>query len=416
MLIVACCYHIDFDSPLIISNSDQIIDSNLSDIMSSFQNSQASSGVATFNSVHPRWSYVLANSDKIVEQAFEKDVKSKNAVAGFYYFDKASYFIDSAKKVIINDVNVNGMYFISSALNELILLGKKVMHSPIPASSYHSFYAPSKIDEFERTSCAQSIRNKSDDSRFVNILIPAAGEGSRFKKTGWKKPKPFIDVDGKPMIKHVINNISSASSKVSILLRSEHFKGYPTIVESLASSVDNIIQVPNLTEGTASTVLLARKVYDNQSPLLIANSDQLVDFDVNSYIDDCFDRNLDGSILVFREPTLDEKWSFAKLDSEGFVSMVAEKKAISDLATVGIYLFSKGSEFVSAAIDMIAANERVNNEFYTCPIYNYMIKSGAKIGVYEISASSMSGLGTPSDLSAYLTKINAPISSDSPSS
>jgi dTDP-glucose pyrophosphorylase len=138
--------------------------------------------------------------------------------------------------------------------------------------------------------------------------------------------------------------------------------------------------VAALTEGTASTVLLARPVFDNDQPMMVANSDQLVDFDVNAYIDDCFSRRLDGSILVFRDPEMDPKWSFVKLDKDGLVTEVAEKKPISDLATVGIYFFSKGSDFISAAIDMIVANDRVNDEFYTCPVYNYMIKNGARIG------------------------------------
>ena len=161
--------------------------------------------------------------------------------------------------------------------------------------------------------------------------------------------------------------------------------------------------------------MLGRKIYDNSHPLLIANSDQLVNFDVNHFVEDCFNRCLDGSILVFRDPSKNEKWSFVEVDSSGHVVRVAEKKAISDIATVGIYFFSKGSDFVSSAIDMIAANERVNNEFYTCPVYNYMIRSGAKIGIYEVSQESMFGLGTPEDLEQYLSAINAPLSIDRPS-
>ena len=140
----------------------------------------------------------------------------------------------------------------------------------------------------------------------------------------------------------------------------------------------------------------------------------MVDFDVDDYIADCLSRNLDGSILVFRNPQMDPKWSFAKLDAEGLVTEVAEKKPISDLATVGIYFFTKGSEFVSAAIDMIARDERVNGEFYTCPVYNYMIRAGARIGVYEVSEAAMHGLGIPEDLKVYLAKTGGPASADAP--
>jgi dTDP-glucose pyrophosphorylase len=138
--------------------------------------------------------------------------------------------------------------------------------------------------------------------------------------------------------------------------------------------------------------------------VLVANSDQYVDFSVDAFVRDCLDRSLDGSILVFKDTKRDPKWSFARLDGAGLVVEVAEKKAISDLATVGIYLFRRGSDFVRAAVDMIARNDRVQNEFYTCPVYNYMLAQGAKIGTYEVPASAMHGLGTPEDLDAYLTK------------
>ena len=69
---------------------------------------------------------------------------------------------------------------------------------------------------------------------------------------------------------------------------------------------------------------------------------------------------------------------------------------------MGIYLFSKGKDFVTSAIDMIVHNDRVNGEFYTCPVYNYAISNGKKIGVFEIAPEAMHGLGTPEDLEAYL--------------
>ena len=101
---------------------------------------------------------------------------------------------------------------------------------------------------------------------------------------------------------------------------------------------------------------------------------------------------------------MNPKWSFAKLDQDNFVVEVKEKEVISDFATVGIYLFNTGSKFVDSAIDMIVENDRVNNEFYTCPVYNYMIKRGAKIGIFNIKFEQMHGIGTPEDLIKYVNK------------
>jgi len=254
----------------------------------------------------------------------------------------------------------------------------------------------------------------TDNREKINIVIPAAGRGSRFSDGSWKKPKPFIDVNGRPMLESVIENISPAESHTYLLLNDKHMRENIDGILSLDALTQEIIEVSGVTEGTACTVLLAHERINNSTPLMIANSDQIVDFDINDYIDDCFNRELDGSILVFKDRFKDPKWSFARVDAAGLVVEVAEKKAISDLATVGIYLFSDGSKFIDAAQKMISANDRVNNEFYTCPVYNYMIKQGARIGVYEIEAKSMHGIGTPEDLNAYLKLINSRPSEDRP--
>ena len=405
---------LDPDVPLLIANSDQIITSDLKQHIERFDRAGADAGVLTFDSIHPRWSYVLDDGDNRVAQTFEKKVVSRKAIAGVYYFSRARSFIKAAQDVILNDVNVDGTFFISTSLNQVILDGGKVMHSTISSGDYHSFYAPSGIHNFEQSDLAAEFRKQSCSASNVNVIIPAAGEGSRFAKSGWKKPKPFIDVEGRPMLDHVIANVSPVGAQVTLLLRREHIDIQPEIVTHFRQTGADILPVDQLTEGTACTVLLARKTYDNNQPMMVANSDQLVDFDVKAFVQDCIDRDLDGSILVFRDPTMDPKWSFARLGDQGLVVEVAEKQPISDLATVGIYLFARGRDFVSATADMVAANERVNGEFYTCPVYNYMIRNGARIGVYEVPMEAMSGLGTPDDLAGFLDARGAPKSQDMP--
>jgi dTDP-glucose pyrophosphorylase len=121
--------------------------------------------------------------------------------------------------------------------------------------------------------------------------------------------------------------------------------------------------------------------------------------DVSNYINDCQRRELDGSILTFYAN--ETKWSYAKTDEHGLVVEVREKEVISEFATVGLYYFSRGRDFVNSAVKMIANNDRVNNEFYTCPVYNYAISAGLKIGVYNIDKNAMYGLGTPEDLENF---------------
>jgi len=237
----------------------------------------------------------------------------------------------------------------------------------------------------------------------INIVIPMAGEGSRFVKAGYEKPKPFIDVDGKPMIERVMENLHYEDARFILIARKADLIKENVLVSQLQSRYNVVfIGIDKLTEGTACTVLFARNYINNDEPLLIANSDQLVDISIPEFINDCFNRKLDGSILTFTDAERNPKWSFARPGENGLVVEVQEKKAISEFATVGIYLFSKGKDFVNAAIDMIINNDRVNNEFYTCPVYNYMLKNDTSIGYFNIEPNQMFGLGTPEDLNKYL--------------
>jgi NDP-sugar pyrophosphorylase family protein len=237
----------------------------------------------------------------------------------------------------------------------------------------------------------------------INIVIPMAGLGSRFADAGYKKPKPFIDVDGKPMIVRVLENLAYRDVKYILIARKEHIEKESELVRQIENEFNAIfISVDKLTEGTACTVLYARKYINNDNPLLIANSDQIVDINISEFIDDCISRKLDGSILTFVDKYSDPKWSFVKLDYSNLVTEVKEKVVISEFATVGIYLFSKGKYFIDSTIDMIIENDRINNEFYTCPTYNYAIKEGYKIGIYNIEFEQMHGIGTPEDLKTYL--------------
>jgi dTDP-glucose pyrophosphorylase len=241
-------------------------------------------------------------------------------------------------------------------------------------------------------------------STTINIIIPMAGHGSRFAQAGYEKPKPFIDVAGIPMIEQVLKNMDYPGAQFYLIGRKEHLQKEAELVNYLTEKYNaTFVSIDHVTEGTACTVLFTKEFIDNETPLLIANSDQLVDIEIANFIDDNFNRGLNGSILCFDDEELNPKWSFAKTANNGLVTLVKEKEAISKHATVGVYLFSKGSSFVNAAIEMIIKNDRVNNEFYTCPAYNYAIAKGEKIGIYSILQNQMHGLGTPEDLQKYLS-------------
>ena len=200
------------------------------------------------------------------------------------------------------------------------------------------------------------------------------------------------------MIQVVVDNLNIEAHYIFIVQK-EHYEKYNLKqVLSLISPNCDIIQVDGLTEGAACTTLLAKQLIDNDEPLLMANSDQYVEWNSNECLYAFTADGIDGGILTFK--ATHPKWSYARVDDDGFVKEVAEKNPISDNATVGIYYWKKGSDYVKYAEQMIEKNIRTNNEFYVCPVFNEAIGDNKKIRIKEIGG--MWGIGTPEDLNYFL--------------
>ena len=256
-----------------------------------------------------------------------------------------------------------------------------------------------KIDRIKRI--LQSEKQKvAWESKTMNVLIPMAGRGSRFATQGYTFPKPLIDVKGKPMIQVVTENLN-IKANYTFIVQKEHYEKYSLqhLLNLIAPNC-NIVQVDGITEGAACTTLLAKEFIDNDEPLLMANSDQFVEWDSNETLYAFSNGNCDGGIITF--PATHPKWSYAKLGEDGYVSEVAEKKPISEHATVGIYWWAKGSDYVKYAEQMIEKDIRVNNEYYVCPVFNEAIGDGKKVRIKEIEKEGMWGIGTPEDLNYFL--------------
>jgi len=148
--------HIANEMPLIIANSDQLFDDSLKDMIAEF--GRADAGVVTFESVHPRWSYVRVDQNGLVVETAEKRPISRNAIAGLYYFRHGQDFVKAAMLSIQKDASINGLFYIAPTLNELILIGKKIITFKVDPNRYHTFYTPQKVKEFE----AQMLLSKTE--------------------------------------------------------------------------------------------------------------------------------------------------------------------------------------------------------------------------------------------------------------
>ena len=236
------------------------------------------------------------------------------------------------------------------------------------------------------------------------VVIPMAGEGKRFAERGYTFPKYLSTIRGKPMIQWVIESLKLPDADYLCVCRTEHNKQYH--VEQMLQQLVRRVRVLTLdapTDGAARTVQVALEhVKNTQSlahhDLLIVNSDQWFQWNPEDFFAKIHAVYADGGILVF--PSVHPKWSFAKLDSaQEWVEEVAEKRPISPWATCGVYWWRKAQDFEDAAGEMFLKEQKVGGEYYVAPVYNYAIRSGAKVLAYPIA--EMYGLGTPEDLEEF---------------
>jgi hypothetical protein len=243
----------------------------------------------------------------------------------------------------------------------------------------------------------QHVNPKWVDKK-MNVLIPMAGAGSRFEKADYTFPKPLIDVNGKPMIQVVVDNLNIEANYIYIVQKSHRTKYNLDTLLNLITPGAKIVEVDRITEGAACSALLAKEYIDCEAPLLFANSDQFTEWNSMEFLYKMQENDADGGIVTFK--STHPKWSFARVNDLGHVTEVAEKNPISDNATVGYYYWKHGSDFVKYAEQMIAQNIRVNNEFYVCPVFNEALKDKKKVLNFQVE--KMWGLGTPEDLNVFL--------------
>ncbi len=320
-------------------------------------------------------SYIMSN----------EDVRNHKPHPEMYWQCMVSSDVNPANTIIIEDSHIGREGALSSGAN---------LHAVKNASDLNKERLMRFVEEIEnRGKKSVAWRNEK-----MNVLIPMAGAGSRFAQAGYTFPKPLIEVNGKPMIQVVVENLN-VDAHFIFLVQKEHYEKYNLKqVLGLIKPGCDIVLVDGMTEGAACTTLLASSLIDNDEPLLMANSDQIVDWNSNESLYAFGAEGVDGGILTFK--ATHPKWSYAKLGDDGLVSEVAEKNPISDNATVGIYYWKNGSDYVKYANQMIKKDIRTNNEFYVCPVFNEAIQDGKKIRIKEVP--KMWGIGTPEDLNYYL--------------
>jgi dTDP-glucose pyrophosphorylase len=238
----------------------------------------------------------------------------------------------------------------------------------------------------------------------MQLIIPAAGLGSRFIGSKYSLPKPLIKIHGVPMLALALNNLCTESVSTITVLTREEIAAYPEFDEmrDFLPAKTEFKFIDYVTNGPADSVEIAAEGLIVDEPVCVANVDQFVDFDLQLLYNDVESGEFDGAILTMRDDS--PKWSYVRLDELGLVTEVKEKEVISNDATVGIYVFRSLEQMLSGFKAMRLAGDTTNSEYYVAPSYNYLIGKGERIANRSIGPVSdfMFGLGLPEDLDNFL--------------
>lgn len=235
--------------------------------------------------------------------------------------------------------------------------------------------------------------------RKINVVIPAAGLGERFVKEGFKKPKPLIRMGGRSMLQRVISNVKDLNDfSLHIVLNDKQYKNNKHLFDEFLPKDCSISFVDKENDGAVCSIFACSEFINNDEELIILNSDQQLSPGLLfKFVESMRNKQAGAGIITFLEKKGARKWSYASVVDDKIID-VAEKFRISNYATVGVYYFNKGKDFITAATKMISLNDRTNNEFYLAPVYNYLNKG---IFNYTIEEEEFACFGTPEDYRTF---------------
>lgn len=239
----------------------------------------------------------------------------------------------------------------------------------------------------------------------INIVIPMAGPSVYFENSNFQYPKPLLEIDGKTVIERVVDYLSVINEEVRFIfiINEAEIEKYhlESTIKLIAGENSVVISQNNNTNGAVCTVLLAIEYINNEDTLIISNSDQVIEYDLNKVIDDFRKREADAGAICFQ--SVHPKWSYVKTDRDDprNVIEVAEKKPISRNAIAGFYYYKHGTDYVENAMEIIKKNDAVNGLFYVSHTFNEIILKNKKVAMYKIDNDSYFSFYLPEKIKEY---------------
>lgn len=411
---------IDDDEEVIVNYCDFGTYWDYNDFLSHTRNRNADGAIPAYKGFHPHMlgstNYAFMRDDKqwmleIKEkEPFTDNRMQEFASNGTYYFKKGSYIKKYFTKLMQEDINLKGEYYISLVYN--LMLKDKLKISIYEIQHMLQWGKPEDLEEYQ--SWSNYFKNltllKDDKTIAKNTynLIPLAGKGSRFSKVGYQIPKPLLLISGKEMIVQAASSLPKAQNYIFVALQ-EHLDKY-NFKKVLENNFLNskIVSLDEVTEGQAITCLYGLEDANDEYALFIAASDNSMIYDENKYQDLINDEKTDAIVFTFKHHISSKNnpnmYGWVEVDDKDNALNVSVKKAISndpynDHAIVGAFWFKKVKYFKEASKSLIDKNIRINGEFYVDSLINELINKGLKVKVLEVE--NYICWGTPNDYETF---------------
>jgi bifunctional N-acetylglucosamine-1-phosphate-uridyltransferase/glucosamine-1-phosphate-acetyltransferase GlmU-like protein len=411
---------IEEDEECVVSYCDFGTAWDYTQFLEEVRGNKADGAIPSYKGFHPHmlgttnYAFIKDNNKWMIEirekQPFTDNRMEEYASNGIYYFAKGSFLKKYFTKLIENNIQVNGEYYVSMVFNLMVEDELKVWIPEI--WKMLQWGTPQDVEEYlQWSNYFKEIENfKPADSIFENqtTIIPLAGRGQRFVNEGYKDPKPLINVSGKPMIIQAASYLPKSEKNIFVCLK-EHLDRYP-LQENIQKYYPNslIVELDEVTDGQACTVYEGLKDYQSDGPLLVAACDNGMLYDPNKWETLVKDYSIDAGIWTFKNfPGAiqnPQMYGWVKVDENNVAELVSVKQKISDNpkndhCIVGTFWFRNANLYNDALNIMLKDNIRVNNEFYVDSLMQVLVDQGKKVKVFEIS--SYIGWGTPNDYKTY---------------
>ncbi len=411
--------HIDDEKPTFLHYCDFAVKWDYEHFKTTLARLNPAGCVQSYRGFHPhllgpnKYANMRENEGWMLEirekHVFTEDRFSEFSSSGAYYFQTGKLLKETYRLAVERDLSTNGEFYASMPYNLLVEQGKPVWIYEVPY--FMQWGTPEDMEEYQGWSDYFRSEANWHPARSLGdtqVLIPMVGAGIRFKKEGYKEPKPLVPVAGIAMVKRSLASYSSQSRWVCVMR--EEDASNPEIVSAVKAPGREmeIVSVQGMTEGQACTCLLGLAKVDLEKPLLIAPCDSALVYDENRLAELTADPAIDCLVWTFRNhPHANRnphQYGWVKVDQQNQIEKISCKKALSndvkkDPGIIGVFWFRKARFFRDAAEELIRQNRRVNNEFYADSAIEVFVEQGLRAKIFDVQR--LICFGVPPDVKTY---------------